>query len=190
MKQLLLWWSQTSWKQSVLQSYTLQTHPQKHAHTTAGPGLPAPSVKPEFLWVSLHSSESKSESNLKGNSAAGWLLQPPAMHPSQLAHSNSFNSSGVSLAARWLHPSLADEAHRSHKSAGLVRFNCRPEPPLILWVSQHGKDMPPPSLSLFNTKIYAIAVFHTQTQCHNAGRWQYINTHINGWSGRGMPSTQ
>lgn len=61
--------------------------------------LPAPSVNAEFLRVSLHSSESKSESNLKRNSAAGWLLQPPAMQPLQRAHSNSFNSSGVSLAA-------------------------------------------------------------------------------------------
>lgn len=113
----------------------------------------------------------------KGNSAAGWLLQPPAMHLTQLAHSNSFNCSGVSLAAWWLHPSLADETHGSHKSAGLVRFNCCPEPPLILWVSQHGKEMP---ASLPNTKIYAIAVFHAQTQCHNPGKWQYINTHING----------
>lgn len=76
---------------------------------------------------SPHSSKSKCESIIKRNFCTGWLLLPPP----PAGPSTSVKPHWCLWCvwhSRWLQPSLADEAHASHKSAELVRFNCRPHP--------------------------------------------------------------
>lgn len=115
----------------------------------------------------------------------GWLLQPPAMQPLELTHSDYLTAV---VSDRVMTSPLADEARGSYKSAGLVRSNCRPQPLLILLVSLHGNP-PHPFWTYLSTEMYAVAAFNTPVQCH-VETWQYINTHVNGESGGGMLSTQ
>lgn len=119
------------------------------------------------------------------NSAASWLLQPPATHLTQPVHSNSCTGGRVSLAARWLH----SEAWQTKSTdlinlTGLVRFNCIPESPLGLLASQHGHPL------RFYNEIYAIAVFQMQIQCQNPGKWRGSKGHITGRGCTGTPSAQ
>lgn len=108
------------------------------------------------------------------------------MQPLELTHSDYLTAV---VSDRVMTSSLADEARGSHKSAGLVRFNCRCQPLLILLVSLHGNP-PHPFWHYLGTEIYAVAAFNTPVPCHNVKTWQYINTHVNGESSRGMLSTQ
>lgn len=95
------------------------------------------------------------------------------MQPLELTHSDYLTAA---LSDRVTTSPLADEARGFYKSAGLVRFNCRPRPLLILLVSLHGNP-PHPFWPYLSTEIYAGAAFNTPVQCHNVETWQYINPH-------------